>query len=71
VKTVENSAENSRKSKSKTSSEVKTRYNRKTYKTYTFSVRMDSELYKVIEEFKQDLQDIIRINDYICFEGRL
>ena len=24
-----------------------------------------------IEEFKEDLKEITRINDYICFEGRL
>jgi len=42
------------KPKTKTSSSVKNRYNKKTYREYRFTVRKDSVLYDVIEEYKQD-----------------
>ena len=37
----------------KTSTEVKTRYNRKTYKRYEITVRKDSALYEKIEEYRR------------------
>jgi len=42
------------KTKTKTSTEVKNRYNKRTYREYRFTVRRDSKLHDVIEEYKQE-----------------
>ena len=38
---------------SKTSSAVKDKYNRKTYRRYNFNVRMDEELHTLIEQYQE------------------
>ncbi|MDR2167999.1 MAG: hypothetical protein LBE35_09165 [Clostridiales bacterium] len=44
--------ENKTKRKTTTSSQVKRKYNVKTYKVYRIPVRFDSELFKKIEEYQ-------------------
>ena len=43
-----------RKKKSRTSSEVKDRYNSKTYQPHNFRIRRDSELNRKVEMFKKE-----------------
>ncbi len=40
------------KRKTTTSTQVKAKYNAKTYKTYRFNVRYDDELHEKLEEYK-------------------
>jgi len=53
-------AEEKPKRKTQTSSAVKNRYRKKTYKTYTFLIRYEDELYKDLESYKGSVGTLVK-----------